>query len=501
MRIKAINRGARVGKSVTGIPGFDDISMGGLPTGRTTVLIGGPGTGKTVFALQVLVNAARDRGEAGIFVAFEQDPATVRADAASFDWDLDALPKDVLTFIDARPILESVRVGEFDIAGMLALLDVTIRAADARMVVFDGIDVLLAQMECSDVIRRELYRLQDWLDQQGMTALITCKATISDPRFIGLPSLEFLQYMVACSILLNHDIVEDVSQRSLRIVKYRGSGFHGNVVPFLIGVGGLDVTAIHPPRPTHVRLLSERLSSGVTEVDAMLSGGYFRTACILLTGLPGTGKTTFCGAFLAAACARGERAVFVSFVSRGEEIVKNLQSVSIDLQTHIDTGMLRVVTTRASIGSAETHMRSIRTIAREHDATCIVIDPMSALTSFVNTRPSPGVTERLIDWAKDEGRTLVCTGLLGDPEDLEEPPALQIATIADTWIHLNNTVLDCVRSRNLAVIKSRGTGHSREVRGFAISDAGLHLTEIGNPQRPDGDRPPPAPAVSDVDGA
>lgn len=488
-------------KSPTGIPGFDDISMGGLPTGRTTLLTGGPGTGKTVFALQVLVNAARERGEPGIFVAFEQDPVTVRSDAASFDWELDTLPEGALTFIDARPNLATVRVGEFDIGGMLALLEVQIRAVGARMVVFDGIDVLLAQMGDAEVIRRELYRLQDWLEQEGMTALITSKTTISDPRFVGVPSLEFLQYMVACSILLNHDIVEDVSQRNLRIVKYRGSGFHGNVVPFLIGVDGLDVTAIHPPRPTHVQLLSERLPSGVAGVDAMLSGGYFRTACMLLTGLPGTGKTTLCGAFVAAACARGERAVFVSFVSREEEIIKNLKSVLIDLEPFVESGMLRFVTTRASIGSAETHMRSIRTIARDHEATCIVIDPMSALTSFVNTRPSPGVTERLIDWAKDEGSTLVCTGLLGDPEDLEEPPALQIATIADTWIHLNNSVHGDVRRRDMAVIKSRGTGHSREVRGFAISDTGLHLTEIGNPQRTEGDQPPPAPAVSDVDGA
>lgn len=480
-------------KSATGILGFDDISMGGLPSGRTTLLTGGPGSGKTVFALQTLVYGARECGHPGIFVAFEQDPATVKSDAASFNWKQESLSDDQLTFIDARPKHDSVRGGNFDIGGMLALLEVRISEIDGKIVVFDGIDVLLAQMGDPDVIRREIHRLQDWLAQQGLTALITCKTTISDPLFIGLPSLEFLQYMVACSIILNHDIVEDVSQRSLRIAKYRGSGFQGNAVPFLIGNGGIELTVLHTPRSMVPDIAPERISCGVPSLDDMLSGGFFRTACVLLTGLPGTGKTTFCGAFVAAACSRGERAVFVSFVSRQEEILNNLKSMSIDLQPFVESGMLQIVATRASIGSPETHLRSIRSIAQKHDAACIVIDPMSALTSFVNTRPSPGLTERLIDWAKDDRRTLVCTGLLGDPEELIEPPALQIATIADTWIHLNNAEQGHERTRDLAIIKSRGTGHSRQVRAFVLSDTGINLLNGREDQGPSDDSSPPRP--------
>ncbi len=459
-------------KAPTGIPGFDDIAMGGLPSGRTTLLTGGPGSGKTVFALQMLVHGAQTRGEPGIFVAFEQAPETLRTDAANFDWAAGALSDDTLTFIDARPNLDMVRVGSFDVGGMLALLQAKIRSTGAKIIVFDGIDVLLAQMGYAEVIRRELYRLQDWLTQQGLTALITCKSTISDPRFVSLPSLEFLQYMVDCSVLLNNDIVDDVSQRNLRISKFRGSGFHGNAVPFLIGSGGIEVTLLHAALPTYRANTSERLSSGLAAVDEMLLGGYFREACVLLTGLPGTGKTTLCGAFAAAACARGEKTVFVSFVSRQEEIIHNLRSVSIDLEPFVLSGLLVFVSARASIGSGETHLRTIRSIAQDHDAACIVIDPLTALTSFVTRRTTSGVTERLIDWAKAEGRTLVCTGLLDSPEELLEAPLFHISTIADTWIHLNNAVHGHQRKRNLSILKSRGTGHSNQVHEFALSDAG-----------------------------
>jgi len=466
-----------VSKSATGIHGFDDIAMGGLPTGRTTLLTGGPGSGKTVFALQTLAYRARDCGEPGIFVAFEQDPATLRTDAATFDWALSTLSESLLTFIDARPNLNLVRVGDFDVGGMMALLQARIEEIGAKVIVLDGIDILLAQMSDPEVIRRELFRIQDWLSRAGVTALITCKSTISDPQFIGMPSLEFLQYMVDCSVMLNNDIIDDVSQRSLRIAKYRGSGFHGNAVPFLIGHGGIDVTLTHPVRSPLREILTERVSSGLADLDDMLLGGYMRSACILLTGLPGTGKTTLCGAFVAAACARGEKTLFVSFVSQPEEIVRNLRSVSIDLEPFIADGTLLIVSTRASIGSGETHLRSIRTIALDHGASCIVIDPLTALTSFVTRRTTPGVTERLIDWAKAEKRTLVCTGANDSPERMTDPAMYQLTTIADSWIHLSNIVHHGQHRRNLSIVKTRGSGHSSQLHEFVLSDDGLVLSD------------------------
>jgi len=464
-------------KSPTGISGFDEIAMGGIPTGRTTLLTGGPGSGKTVFALQTLVHGAKECGEPGIFVAFEQDPAAVRTDAETFNWELASLSERQLFFIDARPNLDLVRVGGFDISGMLALLQVQIEAMGAKVIVFDGIDILLGQMAEPEVIQREIDRLQHWLLQAGLTALITCKTTISDPQYAGLPTLDFLQYMVDCSVILNHHIVDDVSQRSLRIAKYRGSAFHGNAFPFLIGDGGFDVTFTHAPRPPFWDALTERLSSGLADVDDMLQGGYFRAACILLTGLPGTGKTTLSAAFLAAACARGEKALLVSFVSREEEIVRNMKSLAIDLEPFMLSGLLKIFSTRASIGSGETQLRAIRCIAHDHGATCIVIDPLTALIKFESGGTAPGITERLIDWAKSEQRTLVCTGLLDIPNSLIESSPLQIPTISDTWIHLTHDVHGDERRRALSIIKSRGTGHSNQVREFVLSDAGLVFPE------------------------
>lgn len=464
-------------KSPTGIPGFDDIAFGGLPTGRTTLLTGGPGSGKTVFALQTIVQGAFDRGDPGIFVAFEEDPATLRESADTFDWGVSELSGSLLHFLDARPIPDLSTGGPFDIRGMLAILELKVQEIGAKQIVFDAIDMLLAQMGGPDVMRREVYRLQEWLSKTGLTAIITSKTWISDPLYSGLPSMEFMQFMVACSVVLNNDIVDGISQRNLRIAKYRGTSFHGNAVPFLIGYGGLDVAFTQAPRKVENPIPTERVSTGLLAVDRLLQGGFFRGDCALLTGLPGTGKTTLCGAFLAAACERGERALFVTFVSRAEEIVRNLKSVSINLEPYLANGSLRLVSSRASDGSAETHLLSIRSIAREHGATCLVTDPLSALAKSGNKGTAPGVSERLVDWAKAEGRTLLCTSLLDDAEEPTEATPLQISTIADTWIHLSNDVSRTERNRTLSIIKSRGTGHSNKVHEFMLSDAGLALVE------------------------
>ena len=469
--------GNNLSKSPTGITGFDEIAMGGLPTGRTSLLTGGPGSGKTVFALQAMTYWASERGEPGIFVAFEQDPATLQSDASTFDWDWRKPTDDVLTFIDARPNFDLVTAGAFDISGMLALLQTQVEAIGAKAICLDGIDILLAQMGDPELIRRELFRLQRWLDRLELTALITCKDTISDPRFVGLPSLDLLQYMVACSIMLSNDVIDDVLQRTLRIEKYRGSDFLGNAVPFLIGAGGIDVPIANAERTHPRKIAPERILSGISGIDAMLRGGYFQATCALLTGLPGTGKTLLSGAFLSAACARGERTLLVSFISDQEEIVRNFMSVSIDLEPFIDSGQLLLLSTRASIGSGESHLRSISTVAQEHDASCIVIDPISALISFFNRRTSPGLTERLIDWAKNDERTLLCTALLGNPDELVEPPLLHISTLADTWIHLENSLHGGERRRALSVLKSRGTGHSSQLREMSISDDGIALAD------------------------
>jgi circadian clock protein KaiC len=391
---------------------------------------------------------------------------------------LDDLPESILTFIDARPNLDIVRVGAFDIGGLLALLQAQVMGTGAKLIVFDAIDILLAQMGDPEVIRREIYRLQNWLSEARLTAIITAKTSIGDLQNSGLPSMEFVQYMVDCWVVLSNDIVDQISQRNLRIAKYRGSDFHGNAVPFLIGRDGIDVAFVHAPQTSDGQIGTERISSGMPALDDMLRGGYLRAACVLLTGLPGTAKTTICGAFVAAACARGEKTLYVSFVSREDEIIRNLKSVSIDLEPYIASGLLRMESTRASKGSAETHLMSIRSAAQDHDASCIVTDPLSALSKTGNRGTAPGVSERLIDWAKAEGRTVVCTSLLDSTEDPTEATPLQISTIADTWIHLTNEARGGERNRTLSIIKSRGTGHSNQVRELVLADSGMTLRDV-----------------------
>lgn len=460
-------------KAATGIRGFDDIALGGLPAGKTTLVEGGTGAGKTVFALETLLHGARDLGEPGIFVCFEENPVHLRENAQSFDWGLDAIPETDLCFFEARPDPDMIRSGDVDISGLLAVLQARVRQMGAKRIVFDALDMLLAQVADPKFIRREVHRLQDWLLEMGLTAIITSKRYEANWSASGHPSMEFIRFMVDCSIVLQHDIVDGASQRNVRISKYRGSAFQENEIPFVVGARGIDVAFIHSSGQTGVPARTERMSSGLADLDDMLEGGYLRGASVLFTGYPGTSKTTFCAAFLLAACLRNEKALFVSFISREDEIVRNLQSVGIDLQPHLDAGLLRMLSLRALRGSAETHLLTIRTIAREHGATCIVTDPLSALQKSGNRGTAPGVAERLIDWAKSEGITVICTSRLDDAEQPDEATPLQISTIADTWIHLNYNIDGGERNRRLSIVKARGIGHSNQVREFVLSDAGV----------------------------
>ncbi len=465
-------------KSTIGIGGFDALTGGGLPRGRVTLVEGGAGTGKTLFALQTLVHGARDLGEPGIFVAFEESARQITANAAEFGWDIPALERDKLFFLDAQPDPNLGPSGDFDLTGMLAGLEAKIAAIGAKRIVFDAIDIVLALLPDTAAVRREAFRLHNWLLQQELTALITAKSGPQGAGVSGLPPLEFMQFMVDCAVRLDHDMVDGVSQRSLHVRKYRGSGFDGNATPYMFGSGGMEVAHSvqrgHPDVPAS----SERLSSGIDELDDMLSGGYFRGACVLLTGAPGTAKTTLCGAFAEASCRRGDRTLFISFDSRSDEIVRNLDSVAIKLADYVDSGHLRMMAMRALGGSAESHLMRIKLEARDHGARCVIIDPLSALAKSGNRGTAPGVGERLVDWAKAEGMTVLCSSLLDDAEEPTEGTPLQISTIADTWIHLSYLVHAGERNRGLSIIKSRGTGHSNQVRELLLGNDGVRLMDV-----------------------
>jgi circadian clock protein KaiC len=465
-------------KASTGIKGLDDMTGGGLPRSRTTVLVGGPGSGKTILALQFLVHGARACQEPGIFVAFEETAGRIVGNAESFGWDLPALQRKKLYFLEAQPGPDLVQSGTFDLSGMLAALTAQVKEMGARRIVFDALDVVLALLPDPVSRQRELYRLHEWLLAQGMTGLITGKAS-TGTEFGGEQAFGFMQFMVDCSIILNHRVVLGVSQRNLRVQKYRGSSFDENESPFLIGATGLEVAVARTLGKSDANVTNERVSSGVKRLDTMLGGGYYRGASILITGFPGTAKTTLSGAFAEAACRRGERTMFVSFDSDGTEVIRNLASVGIKLDRYVKNGTLKMVSARTITGSAETYLVRIKMLAEEHRARCLVIDPVSTISKSGNEFTAHSVAERLIDWSKAAGTTMVCTSLLDEMASQSEGGSpLQISTLADTWIHLNYLVQAGERNRGMSIIKSRGTAHSNQVRELILSDTGVTLADI-----------------------
>jgi circadian clock protein KaiC len=467
-------------KVPTGIFGFDEITHGGLPRGRTTLLVGGPGSGKTLFALRFLAHGARECHEPGIFVAFEEISQRIVSNAEAFGWDLPGLQRKRLFFMDAQPSPELIQSGGFDLTGMLAALGAKMDEIGAKRIVFDALDMVLDLLPDPISKRREVYRLHEWLLERELTALITAKGGCGEAlSHHQEPPFSFMQFMVDCAVMLNHRVSLSVSQRNLRVLKYRGSEFDENESPFVIGKGGFDVAIARTLGRTEIPVSQERVTSGVERLDTMLGGGYYRGASVLITGFPGTAKTTLSGAFAEAACQRGERTIFFSFDSDGNEVIRNLASVNIRLRRYVKSGILRMISARTISGSAESLLVRIKTLAREHQARCVVIDPVSTLAKIGNELTAHGVAERLIDWSKADGTTLVCTSLLDELNGhAEGGTPLQISTIADTWIHLNYLVQAGERNRGLSIIKSRGTAHSNQVRELILSDAGVTLADI-----------------------
>ncbi len=464
-------------KAPTGIAGLDEMTGGGLPRGRTTLLVGGSGSGKTILALQFLVNGILRCDEPGIFVAFEEAPTRIVANAETFGWELSGLQQSKLFLMDAQPPHDLVQSGTFDLSGMLVALGAKAASMKAERIVFDALDIVLALLPDPAAQRREIYRLHSWLLEHEMTGIITLKADGFESGAVSQP-FGFMQFMVDCAIILNHSVVLGVSQRNLRIQKYRGSSFDENESPFLIGKSGFEVAVSRTLGRGQAEVTNERVSSGVERVDTMLGGGYYRGASVLITGFPGTAKTTLSGAFAEAACERGERTMFVSFDSDSNEVIRNLGSVGIQLNRFVEDGSLNMVSARTITGSAETYLVRIKTLAREHRARCLVVDPVSTLSKSGNELTAHSVAERLIDWCKAEGITLVCTSLLDEMSSQSEGGSpLQISTLADTWIHLNYLVQAGERNRGMSIIKSRGTAHSNQVRELILSDAGITVTD------------------------
>jgi len=458
----------------TGITGFDEITYGGLPRGRTTLIRGGPGCGKTVFALQSLINGARDRGEPGILVAFEEDATQIVANAATLGWDIPGLAARQLFFLDASLSPERMMGGKFDLARLLGVLGAITEEAGAKFVVFDGIDVLLRLLDDPVAERREIYRVREWLSRSGLTAIITQKVGGDGDR--SWQHYDFMQFMSDCVVHLGHQVVAGSNFRNVRVTKYRGSGFQGDEFPIAITDSGIQVTN-RGPIELHYPVTNARVSSGLPRLDAMLSGGYYRGSNILISGAPGTAKSTLAGLFVAAACERGERAMYVNFDEGATQITRNLASVGILLAPHHQSGLLKLYSTRTRGPNIEDQFGELRRVIRAHKPTCLVIDPLSALSSKLAHVASADATQMFLDYLKVEGITVVNTSLLDGP-DVNEATATGISTIADTWIHLSYVVHEGERNRALTIVKARGTGHSNQVRELTLSNAGVSLTDV-----------------------
>ena len=461
-------------KSASGIEGFDAITGGGLPVARTTLVVGGPGAGKTVFALQSLVHAAFELGEPGIFVAFEESSRQIVANAATFGWDLPELEKRRLFFLDARLAPSTVQAGDFDISGILAALGAKAKEMGARRIVFDGIDVLLTLLDDPAKERREIYRLQEWLLESGLTAVITAKSSESDRS--SSERYAFMQFMVDAVVSLQHRMVDRVSLRGLRVMKYRGSSFDEGEFPMVIASTGIEV-ATFGNADLDYEVSTERVSSGIPRLDTMLDGGYYRGSGVLISGAPGVAKTTLAGSFADAACRRGERVLYVSFDESGSQIVRNLRSVGIDLAPHRAAGLLEIYSTRTESRSSEDHLIGLKQRIAAFKPRNMVVDPLSALGKTGGHVAAVHASLRLLDYARALGITTVCTSLVAD-EPMEESTTTQISTIADTWIHLAYLIHGGERNRTLTIVKSRGMKHSNQVRELLLSKNGVTLADV-----------------------
>ena len=461
-------------KKRTGIPGFDDIAEGGLPAVGVTAIVGDPGSGKTVCALQTLVNSFQERGERGILVAFEEPTEQIISNFASFDWGLADIGNDNIRLIGARLPVDTVRTGVFDLTGLLSSLTALISESGARNVAFDGIDVLLGALNDEALERQEMDRLGEWVRAAGVTALVTVKSFGPSER--DEQRADILQYLCDCVIGFQGSLTATAFSRTVRLMKYRGSGFAANPVPFVIGDSGIEVVGFSSTRISHPAF-SDRVSSGVPRLDAMLSGGYIRGSCTLVSGAPGTSKTSLGASFLSAACDRGQKSLLVSFDESSSQIISNMTSIGLDLGAHVESGLLLMESLVSASRSPEEHFVAIRKLIAEHRPEFLVIDPLSALLKM-RLPFAEMVCERILDQAKSAAITVLCTSLLENVGGGQELSASHVSTVADTWLHVSYVPNQGERNRALTIIKSRGTAHSNQVSEMILGSGGIEIVDV-----------------------
>ena len=460
-------------KVPTGIRGFDELTGGGLPAGRPTLVTGGAGSGKTLFGLEFLVRGAQDFDEPGVLLAFEELAPDLADNAASLGFDLPALEAEGRLVVDAMRIdpTEIVTTGDFDLDGLFIRLAAGIQSVGAKRVVLDTIEVLFTALDNEAVVRAEFARLLRWLKGQGMTTVITGERG----REGQLTRFGIEEYVTDCVIVLDHRIRDELATRRLRVVKYRGSSHGTNEYPFLIRDRGLMVWPL-----TEVALdysaSDERVSLGAPALDDMLAGGVYRGSTVLISGSAGTGKTTLAAQVVEAACARGERALFVSFEESPGQIVRNMRSVGIDLGRWVDAGLLQIRGERATAFGLEAHLDRVEQLLDDVRPSVAVLDSVGSLSHVGEGAEVTSTVARELDMLKTRGITAVITSLTHDGPG--ESSAAAVSSLIDTWLLLRNTEADGERNRLLFVIKSRGTAHSNQVREFRLTSDGIELLDV-----------------------
>lgn len=458
-------------KSPTGISGFDDLTLGGLPEGRPTLVCGTAGCGKTLFAATFLVHGARELDEPGVFVSFEERPSDIIENVASLGFDLDALieaEKVVIEHIAVDPS-EVAEIGDYDLEGLFLRLELAIDSIGAKRVVLDTIESLFSAFTNQAVLRAEIRRLFDWLKDRGLTTVITGERGDGALTRQGLE-----EYVSDCVLLLDHRVQNQISTRRLRIVKYRGSSHGTNEYPFLIDQGGFSVLPVSSLGLNH-QVFDERVSTGVADLDAMVGGGGFhRGSSILISGVAGSGKSSLAASFVNAACKAGQKALYFSFEESQDQTVRNMRSLGIDLGAHIAAGKLRYVAARPTFYSLEMHLALMLREALAFRPDVFVLDPLSAFTETGNRTEVHAMLLRIVDFLKSEGITGVLTHLTQSGQTVIETES-GLSSLMDAWILLLNRESNGEFNRELYLLKARGLSHSNQVREFVMDGHGIRL--------------------------
>ena len=461
-------------KAPTGIQGLDEITRGGFPRGRPTLVCGSAGAGKTLLAMEFLVRGATEYNEPGVFMAFEETAPELTQNVRSLGFDLDELAKEKKLVIDFVRIERSEidETGDYDLEGLFIRLGAAIDAIDAKRVVLDTIENLFAGLQNEGILRAELRRLFRWLKDRGVTAVITAERGEGALTRHGLE-----EYVSDCVILLDHRVTDQVSTRRLRIVKYRGTAHGTNEYPFLIDEDGFSVLPVTSLGLQH-EVSEERISSGVPRLDTMLGGeGFYRGTTILVSGTAGTGKTSLAASFVDAACRRGERCLYFSFEESQGQLIRNMRSIGLNLEQWTKKKLLQFHSSRATFYGLEMHLAIIHKIVQEFQPKVVVLDPVGSLIQAGNRRDAHTMMIRLIDFLKQRQITAFLTNLTSGGEALERTD-VEISSIVDTWLFMRDIELDGERNRALYVLKSRGMAHSNQLREFLLTPQGVDLLDV-----------------------